>query len=320
MAALGSARSARTIAGTDTYSQPLKSVEELTLLGERRPRREAVGRKRTVRSHDLPDVGRQQLAGALRLAVELDGVLRPQSVCGDLAEHGTDANVEVQCLDPRELDVPLGIERRRLLRLGFAHRGERRVERRRRPTPPQCARNAEERKHDHAQEHEQVDVDDRAPHARGEEERNPGTDADQRARDEREAQDPPHAVPLSSSRIDRNAASARSRISPPTVCWLNFAYSKRSVSSRTASGATWSCTRTRRRYSYGASAGRRPWPCLRRIPSIRAYAAITARRGSVSPRRSSIVSRTTRARTASSSSVCNSASGSFSRGRARVAK
>src|SRR5919201_3251273 len=120
MAAPGTARNALTIAGRDTYLQALKSVEEPTLLRERWPGGETVGRKRTVRSHDLPDVARQQLAGALRLAVELDGVLRPQSVCGDLAEHGTDANVEVQCLDPGELDVPLGIERRRLLRRGLA--------------------------------------------------------------------------------------------------------------------------------------------------------------------------------------------------------
>ena len=70
-------------------------------------------------------------------------------------------------------------------------------------------------------------------------------------------------------------------------CWLNFAHSKRSVSRMTAGPLASSACSARSRYSNGASDGRRGIPTAASVRSMRAYAAMIARRRSGSERRSS---------------------------------
>ena len=86
-----------------------------------------------------------------------------------------------------------------------------------------------------------------------------------------------------------SASMARPRIVSSTECSENFATSKSSVSDRHRALCLELAAR-RSRYSYGASAARRGSPMSVSACSMRAYAAITARRGSGSRRRSSIAS------------------------------
>ena len=98
-------------------------------------------------------------------------------------------------------------------------------------------------------------------------------------------------APRRSSRISRSAPIASCFIAASISCRLNFACSNSDVSVLTASARAVSPSRMRRRYSSGVSLGSRRRPCRASTPSIRAYAAITARRASGSASRSSIASR-----------------------------
>ena len=117
-----------------------------------------------------------------------------------------------------------------------------------------------------------------------------------------------------SSRTVSSAEIASSFMSAPTACCENLALSKRSVSRRAACGLTDSSASMRPRYSSGASAGRRGSRWAARTRSSRAYAAITARRGSGSARRSSSDSSTA----AASSAASRSSSPSSPRARLRA--
>src|SRR5581483_737963 len=91
-----------------------------------------------------------------------------------------------------------------------------------------------------------------------------------------------------SSRTARSAAIASSRISGSGSWWLNFAHSKRAVKRSALSALVSRLRSARSMYSKGASDGRRGRPPRPSAYSMRAYAAMIARRKSGSVRRSSI--------------------------------
>src|SRR5438034_9352764 len=87
--------------------QPLKFGDDLAERGKRRSGCEPVLRRRAVRPDDLPGRGRDELAGARRLPVELDAVTAPQPECRDLSQHRAQAHVEVELAQPRKLEIAL---------------------------------------------------------------------------------------------------------------------------------------------------------------------------------------------------------------------
>ena len=134
----------------------------------------------------------------------------------------------------------------------------------------------------------------------------------------------PAPPPSCASRAASAAASSRctcssvsiasSFISGRTSCTENRAHANSAVRRPAARGEISISSSTRARYSSGASASLRGSPVAASARSIRAYAAITARRGSRSARRSSSVS----ARTSASASAGVAAGGSCAARRPRA--
>src|SRR5262249_8316172 len=272
----------------------------------------------TVGADDFPEPVAEQRSRAFGLAVEVDAVDVLEALGRDLSEQRAKPVVKVELVGTAQNDQPVDpIELVRQCRFFGLLRGalERRTHAQLRLEDPKRADERAER--DRCQE-EHIDPHEQRPPTRRDRD-----EGDQDRRQEREADADPHqpsghAAPIASasalalalasasasvaarSACRLSIASIASAFMPASIsCGLKRARSNSAVSLAAASRPPLSSPSTLPRYSWGASDRCLGMPCAASDRSIRTYAAITARRGSLSARRSSSVS----ARTSDSTSA-----------------
>src|SRR4051812_8776120 len=269
-------------------------------------------RHRPIVAHQLPEL----------LAEDLLAVVEPQSACGeprpcDLPHDRPQAHVHVErrrdghrqlSLEALELGRPqrlVGLELERLREGGLLL------------TRIGAARDENHVQHGNGAREQDEDVELQLEPSRREQPREQERCRGRRRQDEPDAEQPLHAATRasgsSSARRPASASIASRFIESSIASRLNFARSYRLVSCRTDETLTPSRSSARSTYSRGVSDASRATRCAANVFSIRAKAAITARRGSRSARRSSSVSAST-----SSSAADSAASSSQSAPRRRL--
>src|SRR5262249_4001049 len=277
---------------------------------------------------DLAGGGAEQGRRALGRAVEVDAVDVLEALGRDLSEQRAKPVVKVELVGTAQNDQPVDpIELVRQCRFFGLLRGalERRTHAQLRLEEP---KRADERAERDRRQEEHIDPHEQRPPPRRDRD-----EGDQDRRQEREADADPHqpsghAAPIASalalalasasasvaarSACRLSIASIASAFMPASIsCGLKRARSNSAVSLAAASRPPLSSPSTLPGYSWGASDRCLGMPCAASDRSIRTYAAITARRGSLSARRSSSVS----ARTSDSTSATCQSRGSRRRRR-----
>src|SRR5688572_23809362 len=118
---------------------------------------------------------------------------------GDLAQQGAEAEVEVERVEPGELEIARQLELVRV-RPASSHRGQRAVKLRALDGGSLRQRRPHEREQEHAAECDEICVEQDRAKAGTRKRRNPDTDADQEPELDRAGDDPRHAASTSSRR------------------------------------------------------------------------------------------------------------------------